>query len=138
MEAAVVSTRTGIVGCSVDSNDTTIEALSCQKKKGAKKRNAPSRFHARGSVATHSWLFMPSIAASASASVEKRTNPNPRLRLVSLSLITICSNMISGMPGRSCRMEALTASSMVPNFSNPERRVSSVVCHARPLHISLT
>ena len=31
----------------------------------------------------------------------------------------------------------LTASSMVPNFSNPARRVSSVVCHARPLRISL-
>lgn len=74
---------------------------------------------------------MPSIAASASASVEKRTNPNPRLRLVSRSLMTIYPVLVVFLI--TCKEKELTASSMVPNFSNPARRVSSVVCHARPL-----
>jgi hypothetical protein len=82
METAFVAACTGIVGCSVDSNDTSIEAFISQSK-------TPKRGLAEGSIETHSWLFMPSIAASASASVEKRTNPNPRLRLVSRSLMTI-------------------------------------------------
>lgn len=91
---------------------------------------------------TYSWLFMPSMAASASASVANRTKPNPRLRLVSRSLITIyvscnlcriVSDMITQSTRYNISLKKLTASSIVPNFSNPWRRVSSVVCHARPL-----